>query len=132
MVAMPDAPLPPALPEPPSRPPSLRPPPPGALVWMAFLFGPSVVFAFGCVVALLLTGSRGLPGAGELMGAAGVGAVAGMLLGTCLVGGLALATRFYTGMVGRIVGGLLIGLTLLIGLAGVAFAGCMCVMQISR
>ena len=94
---------------------------------MAFLFGPSVVLALGCILLVLINSKRA-PEASDLLGAAIGGAVAGMLVGVCFVGGLAMATRFYAGIVGRLVGGVLLGVALLVGLGAMAFAGCMCVL----
>ena len=59
--------------------------------------------------------------------AAGIGLGFGLLLGACGVGGLALATRLFRTPGGRVLGGIALAGALLVGLAGVAFAGCMCV-----
>ena len=122
------SPLPPVprapLPGPPAlRPP--RPPPPGPVVWLAFLFGPPVLLTVGCVLLQLLTVRREMDSG--LAAAGMVGLVTGLVLGAVGVGGLALATRLFTTPVGRIVGGIALAVALLVGLAGVAFAGCMCV-----
>lgn len=105
-------------PQPLSRTPS-RPPPPPWPVWIAFLFGPGLLLAL-----------PGVFGGGGfhpevLLGAA----MGGVLLGLPFIGGLALATRFFSGPISRIIGGLVFGVTVIVACAAALFAGCMCLMK---
>ena len=58
-----------------------------------------------------------------------IGAVCGLILGIPMLGGLALAARFFRETGARIVMGFVFAVLLTVGLAGVLFAGCMCLMN---
>ena len=55
-------------------------------------------------------------------------ALAGLVCGLPLLGGLALASRFFGGTGARIAGGVMFAGLLLVGLGAVGFAGCICLM----
>lgn len=58
-----------------------------------------------------------------------LGAVCGLILGVPMLGGLALAARFFHETGARLVMGFVFAVLLTVGLGGVLFAGCMCLMQ---
>ena len=105
---------------PPPLPQNVRPPVPR---WLWLLFGLGLV-PVGIVVTAYTTGI-GLAG---LPIAIPTGTMAGLICGLPFVGGLALAGRFFSSVAARIVGGVLFAVLLLVGLAAVGYAGCMCLM----
>ena len=60
------------------------------------------------------------------------GAVAGLFCAIPLLGGLALASRFYSDTASRIVAGIGFAIALVVGLAAVLFAGCMCILSLGN
>ena len=115
---MPDEP-PPSLPTtPPPRTPGVRPRVPG---WMWALFGLGLV-PVGVLICVVLTH----PPANQLGAVSLVGAVGGLLLGLPMLGGLALAARFFHETGARVVMGGVFAVVITVGVAGILFAGCMC------
>ena len=55
-----------------------------------------------------------------------IGAICGLLLGLPMLGGLALAARFFHETGARIMMGFAFAVLMTVGLAGILFAGCMC------
>ena len=98
-----------------------RPPVPG---WLWLLFGLGMI-PVGAVLSLASFGSN----SGSIPQLVLAGAAAGMVCGLPLLGGLALAGRFFSGVGGRILGGLMFTCLLLVGIGAVGFAGCLCLMQ---
>ena len=92
--------------------------------WLWLLFGLGLV-PVGIVVTAYATGA----GIAGLPIAIPTGTMAGLICGLPFVAGLALAGRFFSGVAPRIVGGLLFAVLLVVGLAAVGYAGCMCLMQ---
>ena len=91
--------------------------------WLWLLFGLGMVpVGAGLCLASFGNNSGGLAQLGL------AGALGGLVCGLPLVGGLALAGRFFSGVGGRIVGGLMFACLLLVGLGAVGFAGCICLM----
>jgi hypothetical protein len=80
------------------------------------------------VGALICIGQVGW-NSGDAPGLAAAGAVGGLLLGLPMLGGLAIAVRFFDKPAERFVAGVILGLVVIAGLAGVAFAGCMCLFR---
>ena len=122
MGRMPTDPLPPSSTplSPPPLPPNVRPPVPG---WLWLLFGLGMV-PVGAVLCLAnFVGNSGSPAQLGL-----TGALAGLVCGLPLLGGLALASRFFGGTGARIAGGVMFAGLLLVGLGAVGFAGCICLM----
>ncbi len=64
----------------------------------------------------------------RLIDGALAGGLVGLVLGLPLCGGLALAARFHSGVASRLFGAVMFGLLILVGLAAVGFAGCMCIL----
>ena len=66
----------------------------------------------------------------DQLGTAGwVGAICGLVLGLPMLGGLALAARFFNETAARIVMGVVFAVVITVGLSGVLFAGCMCLAE---
>ncbi len=66
---------------------------------------------------------------GQSSGLAVVGAGLGLILGLPMLGGLALSSRLFHDSGSRIVMGIIFSFIILVGLAGIVFAGCLCVMN---
>ena len=115
-----DASPPPTPPLPPALPPNARPPVPRWL-WLLFTLG---FVPVGIVVTAYASGI-GLAG---LPMAIPTGTMAGLICGLPFVGGLALAGRFFSSVAARVAGGVLFAVLLLVGLAVVGYAGCVCLM----
>ena len=115
--ARPSAPLPP-----PAR--QIRPPVPGWL-WVAFGLGPVPVWMLICLV-----GSASQPS--NIMPTVVAGFFGGLFSGIPMIAGLALASRFYSGTTARIVAGIGFAVGLIVGLAAILFAGCMCLVSLSN
>ena len=88
---------------------------------MWLLFGSGMV-PVGAVLGVYLSGATVHKMAVPLI----AGGVVGAICGLPLVGGLALAGRFFSGIAGQFLGGLLFAALLVVGLAAAGFAGCMC------
>ena len=88
-------------------------------MWWLFAAGSLALGAFSTV----LTGGYGLRQPWQQLLAGGAAA---LVVAIPLVGGLALAGRFFGGNAGRIVGGLMFASLLAVGLGVVVFAGCVC------
>lgn len=116
---MPDE-APPSLPSiPPPRSPGSRPPVPG---WTWGLFGLGLV-----PVGVLIGVASVHPSTNQFGTAALIGAMIGLILGLPMLGGLALAARFFHEIAARVMMGVVFALVITVGLAGVIFAGCMCI-----
>lgn len=103
-------------------PPVPRPPAPAWPVWLGFFLWPGI-----CATLFMFSD----PSTRQAWFDGGwiVCAVAGAVLGGVSVGGLALATRLFSGFGARLAGGLALGVVLLVGCGAVLFAGCVCVMN---
>lgn len=98
-----------------------RPPAPG---WMWAVFG------LGWVpVGALICGLSVASHPDQLAPAVSFGAVAGLVLGIPMIGGLALANRFFDDSAARFIGGIVFAVAITALVGGVAFAGCMCMLQ---
>ncbi len=122
-----DAPMPedPPIPEPealPKLPPKKRRPPVAG--WLFAVFGLGMV-PVGALICVLTLPSH----PHEMGGAILLGALAGLVLGLPMLGGLAIAVHFFDDSPARFLFGVLFAVAITVVLAGVAFAGCMCVLQ---
>ncbi len=108
-------------PEPPPRPPST--PAPG---WMWAIFGLGMVPVGAALFCALIGQSR----PDQMAQAATFGGIGGLILGLPMLGGLAIASRFYENWLTRLICGVIFGVVIAVGVLGVIFAGCMCALKI--
>ncbi len=69
---------------------------------------------------------------GQLGPAASSGAICGLILGLPMLGGLALASRFFNDTGARVAMGVVFAFIIMVGLVGVFFAGCICLLSRSH
>ena len=115
---MPDEPLAPLPKTTPPQVPGPRLPVPG---WMWATFGLGLI-PVGAVIGMAVA----RPPVDQLATTGLVGAVCGLFLGLPMLGGLALAARFFQETGARVMMGFAFAVLMMVGLGGVLFAGCMC------
>ena len=116
--------LPPSPPPPPLLLPGARPPVPG---WMWAAFGTGLI-----PVCALIFMENVASYPDQLGAAAANGAICGAILGLPMLGGLALAGRFFKDTGARVAMGVVFAFIIMVGLLGLLFAGCIYLMSRSH